>query len=159
MEDGVIFRTVRTMQGMLIQEELVALMRFKVVGIFIEWGIRLFEVKEALRKMKVKKVLGPNGISIEVWKCMVDYGLSQLAKWFNKIIKTKKMLDEWRKTLGVPIYKNLGYSIFIDNHWTNKVTNKTLFCKCLWRFREEEENYGGKWWQKGMGFFFFFFYE
>ena len=39
---------------------------------------------------------------------MGDDGLSWLTKLFNKIIRTKKMSDEWRKSIMVPIYKNKG---------------------------------------------------
>ena len=32
--------------------------------------------------------------------------MSWLMKFFNKIILTKKMSDEWRKSILLPIYKN-----------------------------------------------------
>ena len=32
--------------------------------------ISVTEVKEALKRMKIGKALGPNGIPIEAWKCM-----------------------------------------------------------------------------------------
>ena len=62
----------------------------------------------ALKKMKSGRALGPDGIPIEAWKCMRDVGVSWLTKFFNKIILTKKMPDEWRKSILVPIYKNKG---------------------------------------------------
>ena len=34
--------------------------------------------------------------------------MSWLTKFFNKIIVTKKMLEEWRKSILVPIYKIKG---------------------------------------------------
>ena len=37
---------------------------------------------------------------------MGDVGISWLTKFFNKIILTKKMPDEWRKSILIPIYKN-----------------------------------------------------
>ena len=46
------------------------------------------EVKEALKRMKIVKALGPDGIPIEAWKCMVYNGLSWLTKLFNKIFRT-----------------------------------------------------------------------
>ena len=70
--------------------------------------ISVTEVKEALKKMKIGKALGPDGIPIEAWKCMGDDGLSWLTKLFNKILRTKKIPDEWRKSIMVPIYKNKG---------------------------------------------------
>ena len=56
--------------------------------------------------MKIGKALGPDGIPIEAWKCMGDDGLSWVTKLFNKILRTKKIPDEWRKSIMVHIYKN-----------------------------------------------------
>ena len=60
----------------------------------------------ALKKMKSGRALGPDGIPIEAWKCLEDIGVSWLTKFFNKIILTKKMPNEWKKSILVPIYKN-----------------------------------------------------
>lgn len=38
--------------------------------------VRLFEIKEVMRKMKIRKALESSGISIEVWKCKKDNDLS-----------------------------------------------------------------------------------
>ncbi len=65
------------------------------------------EVKEALKRMKVGKACGPDGILIEVWKCLGDMGVAWLTKLFNKIINSKKIPDEWRKSFLVPIFKNI----------------------------------------------------
>jgi len=56
--------------------------------------------------MKPGRALGPDGIPIEVWKCLGEAGVSWITKMFNKIIMTKRMPDEWRKSVLVPIYKN-----------------------------------------------------
>ena len=66
------------------------------------------EVKEALKRMKIGKALGPYGIPIEAWKCMGDDCLSWLTNVFNKIFRTKRIPDEWKKSIMVPIYKNKG---------------------------------------------------
>lgn len=59
--------------------------------------------------MKIEKALRPNGILIEVWKCMGDNSLSWLTKLFNKIIKgKKKMADEWRKSVGPHLQEQGG---------------------------------------------------
>lgn len=51
--------------------------------------IRVSEVKEALRRIKIGNVLGLNGIPIEILKGMRDDSLWS-TKLFNKIIKNKK---------------------------------------------------------------------
>ena len=70
--------------------------------------IRVSEVIFALKKIKLGRALGPDDIPIEAWKCLRDVGVSWLMKFFNKIILTKKMPDEWRKSILLPIYKNKG---------------------------------------------------
>jgi len=84
------------------------------------------EVKEALKKMKIGKTLGPDGIPIEAWKCMGDDGLSWLTKLFNKILRTKKIPDEWRKSIMVPISKNKGDIQNCTNYRGIKLMSHTM---------------------------------
>jgi len=44
--------------------------------------------------MKTRRVVGPNDISVEVWKCLGHTSVVWLTKLFKKIIVTRKMLDE-----------------------------------------------------------------
>ena len=66
------------------------------------------EVRETLKRMKGGKTMGPNGIPIEVWRCLGDIAIVWLTKLFNHIFRSNKMPDEWRKSILVPIYKNKG---------------------------------------------------
>jgi hypothetical protein len=43
------------------------------------------KVKEALKRMKGGKAMGPDGIPIEVWKCLGDIAIVWLTKLFNYI--------------------------------------------------------------------------
>ncbi|KAH1208130.1 Secretory carrier-associated membrane protein 3 [Glycine max] len=54
------------------------------------------------------KAVGPDNIPIEVWKTLGDRGLEWLTKLFNEIMRSKRMLEEWRRSTLVPIYKNKG---------------------------------------------------
>ena len=49
------------------------------------------EVVVALKKMKHRKVVGPDDIPIEVWKVLGEMGIAWLTYIFNRILKTKKM--------------------------------------------------------------------
>ena len=42
-------------------------------------------VREALKRMKVGKTMGPDGIPIKVWRCLEDLGIVWLSKMFNNI--------------------------------------------------------------------------
>ncbi|KAM1519455.1 hypothetical protein ACFX1Z_022250 [Malus domestica] len=70
--------------------------------------IRKEEVVVALKKMKHRKAVGPDDIPIEVWKVLGETGIAWLTDLFNRILKTKNMPNEWRKSTLVPIYKNKG---------------------------------------------------
>ena len=48
----------------------------------------------ALKKMKHRKAVGPDDISIEVWKVLGETGIARLTDLFNRILKTKKMPNE-----------------------------------------------------------------
>jgi len=56
--------------------------------------IQEHEVREALKRMSSGKAVDPDNIPIEVWKSLGDRGIVWLAKLFNEIMRTKKMLDE-----------------------------------------------------------------
>jgi len=44
-----------------------------------------FKVKEALKRMKSRKAVGPDGIPIEVYRCLREVGMRWLTNLFNKI--------------------------------------------------------------------------
>jgi hypothetical protein len=66
------------------------------------------EVKEALKRMKGGKTMGPDGILIEVWKCLGDIAIVWLTKLFNHIFRSNRMPDKWMRSTLVPIFKNKG---------------------------------------------------
>ncbi|XP_047476065.1 uncharacterized protein LOC125029922 [Penaeus chinensis] len=65
------------------------------------------EVKVALRKMKNGKSVGPD-IPADVWKHLGNTGVELLTKWFNDILNTGTMPEEWRTSTLIPIFKNKG---------------------------------------------------
>ena len=60
------------------------------------------EVKEALKKMKSGKTVGPDFIPVEVWKCLGKVGVDWLMKLFNVIFRTVKILSEWGTSTVIP---------------------------------------------------------
>jgi len=66
------------------------------------------EVKEALRKMKSEKAVGPDLIPVEIWKCLGEVGLDWLTELFNVIFRTVKMPNEWRISTVISLYKDKG---------------------------------------------------
>jgi Reverse transcriptase (RNA-dependent DNA polymerase) len=87
--------------------------------------IKESELKEALKKMKIGKVLGPDDISIEIWRCLGDIAIVWLTKLFNTIFRSNKIPDEWRSIL-VPIFKNKGDIQSCTNYRVIKLMSHTM---------------------------------
>jgi hypothetical protein len=78
---------------------------------FNRWFVRRIqesEVKDALKRMKEGRVMGPEGIPIKVWRSLGDVVIIWLTKLFNLISQSNKMPDDWRRNILVPIFKNKG---------------------------------------------------
>lgn len=56
--------------------------------------IRKYEVKEELKIIGNDKAIGPNNISIKVWKNVGGRGISSLTNIFNEIMRSNQMIDE-----------------------------------------------------------------
>jgi hypothetical protein len=84
------------------------------------------EVKEALKRMKGGKTMGPNGIPIKVLKCLGDIAIVWLTKLFNHIFRSKKIPDEWRRSTVVPIFKNKGDIQSCTNYPGIKLMSHTM---------------------------------
>ena len=66
------------------------------------------EVKNALRRMKKGKAVGPDELPVKVWKCMRKMGIKFLTRLFNRLLMGERMPEEWRRSVLIPIYKNKG---------------------------------------------------
>jgi hypothetical protein len=84
------------------------------------------EVREALKIMKVGKVMGPDGSLIKVWRCLGDLAIVWLTKLFNNIYRSNKMPEEWRRSILVPLYKNKGDIQSSTNYRGIKLMSHTM---------------------------------
>lgn len=66
------------------------------------------EVRIALKRMKTGRAVGPDIIPVEEWMCLIKMAVQFLTRFYNRILKTKKMPKECRKSALVPIFKNEG---------------------------------------------------
>ena len=53
------------------------------------------EVKNALRRMKFGKAVGPDELPVEVWKCMEEMRIKFLTRMFDRLLVGERMQDEW----------------------------------------------------------------
>ena len=84
------------------------------------------EVKNALRRMKKGKVVGPDKLPVEVWKCMGKMGINFLTRLFNRLLVGKRMPEEWRRSVLIPIYKNKGATQCCGNYVGIKLMSHTM---------------------------------
>ena len=89
-------------------------------------SIQESEVREALKRMKGGKAMGPDGIPIKVWRCLWDIEIVWLTKMFNNIFRSNKMPKEWRRSILIPIYKNKGDIQSCTNYRGIKLMSHTM---------------------------------
>ena len=61
------------------------------------------EVKNALRRMKKSKAVGPDELPVEVWKCMGKMEIKLLTRLFNRLLMSERMPEEWRRSVLIPV--------------------------------------------------------
>ena len=84
------------------------------------------EVKNALRRMKKGKTVGPDELPVEVWKCMGKMGISFLTRLFNRLLMGERMPEEWTRSVLIPIYKNKGDTRCYGNYRGIKLMSHTM---------------------------------
>ena len=88
------------------------------------------EVKNALKRMKKGKAIGPDELPVEVWKYIGKMGIEFFTRLFNRLLMGEWMPQEWRRSVLIPIYK------------------KQRGCTVLWKLQRNKAN---KPYNEGMG--------
>ena len=88
--------------------------------------IQKVEIGEALKRTNRGKAIGPDGIPIEVWRCLGDRAIVWLTKLFNLIFLSNKMPEEWKRSILVPIFKNKGDVQSCTNYRGIKLMSHTM---------------------------------
>ena len=84
------------------------------------------EVKNALRRIKKGKAVGPDELSVEVWKCMGKTEIEFLTRLFNRLLMGERMPEEWRRSVLIPIYKNKWDAQCCGNYRGIKLMSHTM---------------------------------
>ena len=74
------------------------------------------EVGQALKKMGRTKTVWQDNIPIEVWRGLGEEGIRWLTNLFNTILRTHRMLEEWRNNTLIPLFKNKGVAQVCGNY-------------------------------------------
>ena len=84
------------------------------------------EVKNALRKIKKSKAVGPDELPVEIWKCMGKMGIKFFTRLFNRLLVGERMPEEWRRSVLISSYKNKGDTQCCGNYRRLKVMIHTM---------------------------------
>ena len=84
------------------------------------------EVKNALKRMKKGKAVGPDELPVEVWKCMRETGIKFLIRLFNRLLMGEWMPEEWKTSVLIPIYINKRDAQCCGNNREIKLMSHTM---------------------------------
>ena len=84
------------------------------------------EVRTWLRKMKKGKAQRSDDIPVETWIVLGNKGVKFLVKFFNRLLRGENMLDEWRRSVLVPLYIGKGDIKKCGNYRGIKLMNHTM---------------------------------
>ncbi|KAK3561722.1 hypothetical protein QTP86_012617 [Hemibagrus guttatus] len=76
--------------------------------------------------MKSGKAVGPDDIPVEVWTCLGEAAVEFLTSLFNRVLKSERMPEEWRRSVLVPIFKNKGDVQSCSNYRGIKLMSHTM---------------------------------
>ena len=63
----------------------------------------------AVKTMKLEKVAGPSEVNTEMKAASGKVGVVVVMKWSQRVLGRKRIPDEWKKNVVVPIYKKRRY--------------------------------------------------
>ena len=84
------------------------------------------EFREALRKSKQGKAVGPSGVSTELIAASGDTGTEWMADLCNKILDEGKIPEDWKKSTMVPLYKKKGDPLLCCNYRGIKLLEQAM---------------------------------
>ncbi|VDO72580.1 unnamed protein product [Heligmosomoides polygyrus] len=78
--------------------------------------ITVEETEATLKKMKPGKATGLDDLAADVWKSKLWYPAEWLAKFFNQVVKEKKLPECWHNSTTIPIWKKKGSTADCSNY-------------------------------------------
>ena len=116
----------------------------------LESDILECEVKWALRNISMNKTGGGDGIPVKLFQILKDDAVKVLHSICQKIQKTQQWLEDWKKSVFIPIPKKgnakecVNYcTIALISH-TSKVMLKTLLARLQQHMNQELPDVQGR---------------
>ncbi|EYC28016.1 hypothetical protein Y032_0008g29 [Ancylostoma ceylanicum] len=95
------------------------------------WAID--EVRKVVKKMKVGKATGPDGVPVEVWKSLGKPGLQWLTEFLNNIARSARIPKAWGDSIIVPVFKSKSDVMDCANYRGIKLIAHTMkIYEALW---------------------------
>ncbi len=83
------------------------------------------EVREAVKKSKKGKAMGPDEVPADALKYMGEVGVKTLTTLFNQVIKEGKMPRDWTRSTTIPIYKKSD-PLQVENYRPVRLLSHTM---------------------------------
>ncbi|MBN3293374.1 LORF2 protein, partial [Polypterus senegalus] len=82
----------------------------------------------AMKRMKNGKAVGPDDKPVETWWCFGEMAVEFLTTLLNGILESEseRILEEWRRSVLVPIFKNKGDVQSCSNYRGNKLMSHSM---------------------------------
>ena len=64
-----------------------------------------------MRRMKTGKAAGQSGIVTEMIKAMGEDGVIWMTEICNRIVRKRRIPEDWQRSVLVPIYKGKGIAV------------------------------------------------
>ena len=87
---------------------------------------RVLKVRTGLRKMKKRKVQGPDDIPVEAWIALGNKSVEFLVNFLNRLLRGEKITNEWRRNVLVPLFKGKGDITECGNYRGIKLMSHTM---------------------------------
>jgi hypothetical protein len=98
-------------------------------------------VRKALQKMENGRAAGPSKVVLEMLKAAGDQGIEWLSKLCNAIIRERKISEDWKQSILLPIFKGKGYPLECGSFRAVKLLEHGMKC-AGGSFREEDKGKG-----------------
>ena len=66
------------------------------------------KVKKSLYQMKKGKAAGPSEVTTEMFRALEQLGISWHTDWLKRVWREESILEDWKKSTMIPIYKGKG---------------------------------------------------
>ena len=88
--------------------------------------VNMEEARNAMKKMKNGKAVGPDKMPVEACKCLGEAAVDFLTRLFKNILQSGEIPKEWRYRRMIPIFKSKGDAQCCSNYRGIKLMSHSM---------------------------------